>query len=644
MDSSRSTRYRRKRKLVENILHNIRHPVPNLLLTLPINYNLSSSTENHSSSPDSVAQYLPGLNDFQGDSLESTNLDNSSQIVSSSDDSDEGVSDIESESLCEAFRDWSLNHNITHIATKDLLSIINEKCGVTIPRDSRTLLGTPTSTKIREMGQGQFHYFGIKSILQKCISSGCISESDLSISLGIDGLPISKSGRSQFWPIICKIHQSKCNNLGIVALYFGQTKPASCAEYLKDLCSELNSFQAGTQFLGKLFKIKIHAIIADAPARAFIKQCSPYNAYYGCERCEQKGKWLGKVVFPEQNAVLRTDEDFKLRSRHEHHQGISPLADLNFGLVSQIPIDYMHLVCLGVVKRLLHMWVKGPLPYKLHNNLISKISCNLERYIAYAPTDFSRKPRCIREVDHYKATEFRQFLIYTGPVCLFNILPLNKYNHFLLLHVAIRILLSNSAQDISWNKYADQLLRMFVFQYPSLYSKDLVTYNVHSLIHLSNDAIKFGKLDNISAFPFENEMQYIKRTLRSKRHPMQQMINRIHERQNIHKSKIPVIYKGPGFSLKSSSVVTCKKGNNVVLLNSGECVLINYINNDICEGFKFKTVKSLYDHPCQSQNVHMYLCADIDTNKIQFKNSCVKSKCYMIPHLELDTFVCVALL
>ncbi|XP_035713868.1 uncharacterized protein LOC110857488 isoform X2 [Folsomia candida] len=155
---------------------------------------------------------------------------------------------------------------------------------------------------------------------------------------------------------------------------------------------------------------------------------------------------------------------------------------------------------------------------------------------------------------------------------------------------------------------------------------------------------KFGKLDNISAFPFENEMQYIKRTLRSKRHPMQQMINRIHERQNNHKSKIPVIYKGLGFSLKSGSVVTCKKGNNVVLLNSGECVLINYINNDICEGFKFKTVKSLYDHPCQSQNVHMYLCADIDTNKIQFKNSCVKSKCYMIPHLELDTFVCVALL
>lgn len=116
---------------------------------------------------------------------------------------------------------------------------------------------------------------------------------------------------------------------------------------------------------------------------------------------------------------------------------------------------------------------------------------------------------------------------------------------------------------------------------------------------------KFGKLDNISAFPFENEMQYIKRTLRSKRHPMQQMINRIHERQNIHKSKIPVIYKGLGFSLKSGSVVTCKKGNNVVLLNSGECVLINYINNDICEGFKFKTVKSLYDHPVK---VRTYTC------------------------------------
>ena len=57
------------------------------------------------------------------------------------------------------------------------------------------------------------------------------------------------------------------------------------------------------------------------------------------------------------------------------------------------------------------------------------------------PSDFARQPRGLEEVKRWKATEFRQFLIYSGPVVLKGILAGEYYKHFLCFSVAIKILL-----------------------------------------------------------------------------------------------------------------------------------------------------------------------------------------------------------
>jgi len=220
-----------------------------------------------------------------------------------------------------------------------------------LPKDPRTLLSTPRYSKIRDLGLGKFYYFSIQAILERCFLHGCLNDkTNLTISIGVDGLPISKSSRSQFWPIICIIDQSSCKLPGVVALYYGLTKPSSFAEFFKELCEELKGFQIGVDLWDKKWTLSVRCIIADAPARSFLKQCCPYNAYFGCERCTQKGKWLGKVTFQELDSNLRTDESFKLQHQRQHHQDCSPFLDLGIGLVSQVPID-MHLVCLGVVRR-----------------------------------------------------------------------------------------------------------------------------------------------------------------------------------------------------------------------------------------------------------------------------------------------------
>jgi len=82
---------------------------------------------------------------------------------------------------------------------------------------------------------------------------------------------------------------------------------------------------------------------------------------------------------------------------------------------------------------------------------------------AHIPSEFSRQPRPLLELDYWKATEFRQFLLYTGPIVLLNVLSKDMYTHFLSLSVAMSILLNEN--DTFRNKYvvfAGELLNFFV--------------------------------------------------------------------------------------------------------------------------------------------------------------------------------------
>jgi len=100
-------------------------------------------------------------------------------------------------------------------------------------------------------------------------------------------------------------------------------------------------------------------------------------------------------------------------------------------------------------------------------------------------------------------------------IVLRKVLPSNKYKHFLKLHCAIYILLcSNPTNELK--STANSLLHEFVEESSILYGKEFLVYNVHSLVHLADDAYKFGSLDNVSAFPFENAMQQLLRYLRGK--------------------------------------------------------------------------------------------------------------------------------
>ena len=203
-----------------------------------------------------------------------------------------------------------------------------------------------------------------------------------------------------------------------------------------------------------------------------------------------------------------------MRSDPGYQKGTSILELLNLDMADGILLDYMHVACLGVMRKLLKFWVEGPSSIRLRPKAIQMISDRLESLGKMISSDFGRKPRGLQEISRWKATELRQFLLYTGPIVLRNILPTKLYQHFLVFHLAMRILISDDL-NATFNDDANRLLRSFVLSARKVYGTAFMSFNVHCLLHLSEDAKNIGSLDNFSAFPFENELKHINLPFRS---------------------------------------------------------------------------------------------------------------------------------
>nr|XP_055037851.1 uncharacterized protein LOC129425744 [Misgurnus anguillicaudatus] len=408
--------------------------------------------------------------------------------------------------LASSLSGWAVKFGVSLVALTALLSILKVHHPF-LPKDGRSLLQTTKRYLVDKVAGGTYHYFGILKSLGKTLENLSLKVPDrhvFRLQLNIDGLPLFKSSSLQFWPVLGMLQDCVDKKPFLIALFCGVKKPNPVSDYLDALVKEINSLTQGFVINGKSFWLKITSVICDAPARAFVKCIKTHTGYSGCDKCVQSGVYSNhRMTFPEICAFPRTDESFKLALDEDHHTGHSPLTNTNIGMVSCFPHDYMHLVCLGVVRRLLDLWMTstGPLPCRLSGHHVKTISERLTNLRVFVPVEFARKPRSLEERLRWKATEFRQFLLYTGPVVLKRFLSEQVYNNFMLLSAAICIL-ANPTFCLTMNEFAKTLLVSFVEHFSKLYGSDFVVYNIHGLIHLSDDVGLHGHLDLISGFPF----------------------------------------------------------------------------------------------------------------------------------------------
>lgn len=98
----------------------------------------------------------------------------------------------------------------------------------------------------------------------------------------------------------------------------------------------------------------LHSLIGNTPAKYFVTATKGHTGYFNCVKCTIK--YIdGRMCFPDINCHKRTNVSFLEQRQIEHHTGRSILSDIqSFGIITHHPLDYIHLVCIGVVKKMLN--------------------------------------------------------------------------------------------------------------------------------------------------------------------------------------------------------------------------------------------------------------------------------------------------
>lgn len=564
---------------------------------------------------------------------------------------------------------WATKERISHTSLRSLLKVLKtHPCHIDLPNDPRTLLNTPRSMQIKEINFGHYWHYGLKKGIVNILNNlEQYQNNKIELMIGIDGLPISKSSGSQLWPILGKILDF--NKVFIIGIYHGcSKKPEFASEFLEDFVNESKDLiENGLENNAKIYKCCIKFICSDAPAKSFILGVKGHTGYSSCTKCWDVGKYIKtRICFSDIPSRKRTDEEFICKSDEEYHLRTSILEQIpQLGLVTNVPLDYLHLVLLGNMKKLIILWCCDELKVRLPFSKIKKVSDFIEKTIRpYCPFEFQRKPRGIWHYRQWKGTEFRQLLLYIGPAVFKNILSPEVYNNFLTLHFAISILVSKKLCSYECHLvYSQKLLQHFVSTFKVIYGEHHVSHNIHGLLHIVDDVRNFGCLDTFSTFAFENYMQKLKSLLKKYDKPLQQIGRRLQEietncgtdlHNNLNEKQsymLNVHTNGPLlegcvdpqysiFKLNGMKLVIQNKANNCCGLNSGEIILMENIcyntkyKDYVVIGKKFLEKRALYTLPCSSIHIGIYEVSKLSHRTNMWLLKYVNLKYFCIPMLS----------
>lgn len=504
---------------------------------------------------------------------------------------------------------WITETGAKRKASNYLLHYLKYKFNVKIPMDYRTLLRTPRNPIAKVINPGSYIHLGVSKALHRLLSdAGPLNSVNILMQFFIDGLSIARSTKDSFWIIMINIRKATTKRLvpKVVGVYYGKKKMEDFNEFLWPFVQEvLDILDNGFVFNGSVFKPKILNFVLDAPARTSSKAVKAVTGYFGCDVCTTEGDNIHhRTAFLELDAPLRNDADFRARIYDDYHHKESVLEMLPINMIDMFPLDYLHCVLLGVVLFILKFLRDTPMT--LSSNDFIEISRRIEKFKETQPVEFQRKIRSFGDnLGSMKGTEFRQYLLYVGPLLFKGIVEEEKIQNLLKLHIASTIF-SHKRFSMYYNE-ADTLMRMFIDEFAAIYHPCHVTYVFHSLCHMKKFIDLYGHWDNFSTCEYESFNSTVKNFLQGNVMPLTQVTNRIAEIYNAPQytvgSKTQDIEisdrqdNGSYANLKYFDLTFRVKqlGQNLVLLKSGEAVkLISILQKEstvklVGKPFKYRT-------------------------------------------------------
>ncbi|EEB18138.1 conserved hypothetical protein [Pediculus humanus corporis] len=388
---------------------------------------------------------------------------------------------------------WSIGENISFVSFARLLKILKSNNVENIPINfKKTLNNIENKFIIQDMPPDDNNF---------------LNGDEINLKIFIDSFLISKKSNDIFWTILGSVNDLN-SLIFMIGIYKGILAPNDSNLFLKQFVIDVqNLCTNGLIVNDRKYSVNVNRIICDAPAKSYVLNFKGCTGYSSCTKCTTHGEPVGsKVCFPTKS-TLRTDDDFLSSCIYRNNIKTALLNIPNFGIVSKMPLDYMHLICLGVLKQLISLWDK--------NYDLKKSNVNLFNIIKSSPKEFYSKLKPFRAYNYWSPSLLREFLLYYGPIVMINVLSPELYQNFLHLHVACRILCMNDKKNLTG--FADNILQEFILDFIKLYGKREVGHNVHGLYHLVDDYKLHGTLDDFSAFQFEKFLKKLQGLLKKSR-------------------------------------------------------------------------------------------------------------------------------
>jgi len=585
-------------------------------------------------------------------------------------------------------RDWVTNNKcLTQIAVTQLLVGIKNCFGAisdNFPVDYRTIMkndrNAAPSDNITNLAGGQYCHFGLKEGIIFQLRHGfethhkafTVKEGKryFVISLFIDGFKMFNSTTKNFWCILGSVLGAKDYVPFCVGLYYSEIHhPNSFIEFLEKLMQDLAELKNEVFVVeNKQFSFSYDGpIICDLPAKTDVKGIIPHGGFFSCDKCVARGSHNTKLHFPFTEefdgklayTVLRTDTSFRNKIHHKHHRKNSAFESIpEINMVDNFVTEYMHGMCIGVMKKLMRSWLVLKSTARLNLGKRKAIEAASLLLKTDCPEEFKNKPQGYEKLSYFKAKDYRAVLGYWGIVIFKNYLPEKMYTHFLRFSCAFRYLASDLAWDPEIVDYAEKLLIKFVKHFGDYYEEKNIVRNVHGLLHVASDCRRYGNLDRFSAFKFESYLYPLKRLIHGPNKPLEQVHNQLMKYRKQGKN---IVNYRPAPSLKycmeikktkndelNSKVreykkvilphfsIRTKHPNNTVILNDETIFVIEKIiqigNADgYIKGRKFAKIDNLFLKPMPSKSMDIYSVSSLKStlemrNITDIANKCIRTK------------------
>lgn len=230
-----------------------------------------------------------------------------------------------------------------------------------------------TRNEINDIFQGQVY----RDLLTQCRGRKFVT-----LTVNTDGARVYKSSASaSLYPLqffineICLKNRFKRSNILISSIAFGKTPDMS--SFMKPFVDEINLINNNDGLKINIGGIEEHVFVIpliftlDSVAKCDVLQKVQYNGYKGCPYCHHKGTLIppSNIRYCKLHAgCLRTNSNTRSAmlkayisgKRVRGYKGISVLYALPYlDLVWQVPVDKMHNMDLGVVRKLFYLWLSS---------------------------------------------------------------------------------------------------------------------------------------------------------------------------------------------------------------------------------------------------------------------------------------------